>query len=175
MEKAQQLTVEIKYMKYIIVIISAIFFGNVANAQLLRLPANVKKEFGRALRDQLNSPVDSVKQVSFDLIVELKLVNNDSTIVEKVTQLDGDNIVQYLNNTDFVKTCNFYKFMRGRKTIKLHIPFFYSIINRVNEKTLGKNGFQDFFWKMDRLMVRDHFISNECFTEPITIFGAIYE
>ena len=161
--------------KYLVILLLMLFAGNVTNAQLVRLPDHIQRALGAALSDQLYSVVDSAQQYSFEILVEVVSINKDSALVKSVTQLDGRNSVHYLKDIEFIKRSNFAPLLAGHQTLKIHIPCFYSMINRLREGTSGRGGFDDFVFEFNDLFVREKITAGEIYTAPIYCIGSIYE
>ena len=55
-----------------------LFAGNVTKAQLVRLPENISRVLSREVMNQLDAVVDSTKQFSFEIVIQVTAVTKDS-------------------------------------------------------------------------------------------------
>ena len=152
-----------------------LFAGNVTKAQLVRLPENISRVLSREVMNQLDAVVDSTKQFSFEIVIQVTAVTKDSTHVVSIQQRDMGKPVNYLTNILFVNQLNFATLINGKKKLTIHIPCFYTVINRVSKTWSGKNGYADFFDNFNSLFVKSQLFEDEIYTSPITVFGATYE
>lgn len=161
--------------KYLIIVLLMFFAGNATMAQLVRLPENISRVLSREVMDQLDAVVDSTKQFSFEILIQVTSVTKDSTHVVSIQQHDMGKPVKYLTNILFINELNFATLLNDKKKLTIHIPCFYSVINRVSKTWSGKNGYADFFDHFNALFVKSQVSEDEIYTSPITVFGATYE
>lgn len=163
-------------MKYIYISLIAFFFClKDADAQLIRIPKHLRSSISQTLYDEkLTAPKERI-QYCFELELIVKYLNKDSVAVVQIRQLENGKSVSHFSDLDFIKKMNFSGLVRNKEIKKVHIPIFYSMVNRVNVLSNDMKEYFDFWEKTDDMFVRNQISRSELYTEPITIFGSIYE
>lgn len=161
-------------MKYIFITLLVCVLSN-ANAQLVKLPKSMLKVLAENLDKSTYDQTDSVNQYSFELEITVKPINADSAVVTNVRQLKTGNTVHHFSDLEFIKKMNFAFLTKNKKIHTIHIPCFYSLINRIKAGSERRNDYLNFWNEFDDLFVRKTIRANELYTEPVTVFGYIYQ
>lgn len=169
-------------MKYLYLSMFMLIFGlGLANAQLVRLPKPIYRLIADKLYEQKSvfeskrSNSDTLFQYCFILKFKVKHLSSDSVAVLAVSQMEGEKAVPHLSDVGFLKNINFAGISKDKKINTINIPCFYSIVDRIKMGSERINSYYNFWENFDALLVRDRRSENEIFTEPVTIFGTIYE